>query len=125
MVIARGSEGTIKSVRQAKVAVYADGITTAKTDAKGTVFIEKASELESYARSEEDSMERNIKDIADSGVTLVVVVGTVHEMAMHFLERYKLMVVKTPSKFALRRVCQAITAEPLVRIAPPSPEHMS
>src|SRR5690606_24338731 len=108
----------------AKVAVYSDGITVAKTDAKGTVYIEKASELESYARTEEDAMERNIKDIADTGVSLVVVGGTVHEMAMHFLERYKLMVVKTPSKFELRRLCQVLKADPLVRMAPPTPDQM-
>ena len=122
MVITRGAEGTIKKVLKAKVACYADGITTAKTDAKGTVYIEKAAELEGYAKTEEDAMEAKIKEIADAGVTLVVVGGTVHEMAMHFLERYKIMIVKTPSKFELRRVCQAVKAEPLVRIAAPSPE---
>lgn len=60
-------------------------------------------------------MEEKVKEIADAGVTLVVSGGTVHEMAMHFLERYNIMVVKTPSKFELRRVCEAIHAQPLVR----------
>lgn len=124
MVITRGSEGTIKKVMNAKVAAYADGITTAKTDAKGTVYIEKADELEKYAKSEEDALEAKVKEIADAGVNLVVVGGTVHEMAMHFLEKYKIMVVKTPSKFELRRVCQAVRAEPLVRIAAPTPEQI-
>lgn len=56
------------------------GITTAKTDAKGTVFIETASELESYSLTEEQAMEQKIKDIADTGVNLLISGGTVHEM---------------------------------------------
>jgi len=34
------------------------------------------------------------------------------------------MAIKTSSKFELRRICQAIRAEPLIRIAPPTAEQI-
>lgn len=83
---------------------------------KGTVFIEKATDLENYAQTEEDNMEAKIKAIADAGVSLVVTGGTISEMAMHFFERYKIMVFKTSSKFELRRICIATNAHGLLSL---------
>jgi hypothetical protein len=57
-----------------------------------------------------------IKAIADAGVNVVVSGGTISDMALHFLERYKIMAVKTPSKFQLRRICKAVQATPIVKI---------
>jgi len=97
-----------------------------KTDTKGKVLIEKPSELESYSNSEEDAMERKVQGISNAGISLVVCGGTVSEMAMHFFERYKIMVVKTASKFELRRVCQATGATALLSmlLAAPAPEEL-
>jgi len=122
VVITKDTEGTIKSVQNSKVAVFPSNFDMEKTDSKHKVFIEKASELENYAKTEEDSMEAKVKAIADSGVRLVVVGGTVGEMAMHFFEKYKIMVLKVASKFELRRVCQACGASPLMRLGAPMPE---
>jgi len=124
LIVTRDSEGSIKTLEKAKVAVYAQGIDIEKTDTKGKVYIDKASELEDYAKSEELSIEKKIKAISDTGVNLVVSGGSVGEMAMHFLEKYKIMVVKTQSKFELRRVCQATNAQPIMRVGPPKPEEI-
>lgn len=121
-VAIRDVEGTIKSVKNAHVAVYQHGFDISKTDMKGTVFIEKASDLEEYSRTEEDNMEAKIKAIADSGVKLVITGGTINEMAMHFFERYQIMVFKTASKFELRRLCVATGAHGLLSLAPPNAE---
>jgi hypothetical protein len=83
------------------------GFEISKTDSKGTVLVEDASELESYNKTEELKMEEKVKAISEAGVGLVVCGGTISEMAMHFFERYKIMVVKTASKFELRRICFA------------------
>jgi len=37
-------------------------------------------------------------------------------MALHFLNRYQIMVIKVPSKFDLRRLCRATGATPLARM---------
>jgi len=43
---------------------------------------------------------------------------------LHFLEKYHIMVIKTQSKFELRRVCEATNAEPIMRMGAPTPEEM-
>eukprot|EP01126_Amoeba_proteus_P029308 TRINITY_DN288_c0_g1_i2.p1 TRINITY_DN288_c0_g1~~TRINITY_DN288_c0_g1_i2.p1 ORF type:complete len:441 (-),score=91.75 TRINITY_DN288_c0_g1_i2:667-1989(-) len=123
-VVNRDSEGTIKEVSQAKVAVFTHGFEVKKTDSKGTVLIESASELENYSFTEEDQMEEKVKAIANAGVKLVVCGGTISEMAMHFFERYKLMVVKTASKFELRRICFTTTAHGSMSLATPTEEEL-
>jgi len=106
------------------VAVYSQGIDTEKTDTKGKVYIEKSSDLEEYAKTEEASIEAKIKAIRDAGITIVVSGGNIGEMAMHFLEKYEIMVIKTQSKFELRRICQATNAQPIMRVGAPTPEEI-
>jgi T-complex protein 1 subunit theta len=57
-----------------------------------------------------------IKGIAEAGAKVVVSGGTVGDIAMHFLEKYKLMVVKSQSKVELKRLCKALGATALVRL---------
>lgn len=107
MVIKRDTEGSVKGVEDVKVAAYAQGVDTSTTDTKGTVLIKSAEELENYSKSEEAKLEEYIKGIADSGARVVVSGSAVGEMALHFLEKYGLMVIKMPSKFELQRFCRA------------------
>ena len=44
----------------------------------------------------------------------------VGELALHYLEKYKIMCMKCPSKFELRRVCRTTGANTLVRLEPPT-----
>jgi len=80
--------------------------------------------LLNYAKSEEKNMEDIISKVAETGVNVIVSGGAVSEMAMHFIERYKLMVVKCMSKFDLRRICKAIGATALARLGAPTPEEI-
>lgn len=57
-----------------------------------------------------------IKKISESGVKVIVSGSAIAEMALHFIERYQMMIVKVPSKFELRRLCQTVGATPLVRL---------
>jgi T-complex protein 1 subunit theta len=123
-VLARDTEGTIKHVKGAKVAIFSGGIDIAKTETKDTVLIKTADDLMNYNRSEEQAMEKIIKEISESGAKVVVAGSAIGEMALHFMERYKLMVVKVPSKFELRRICKAVGATPLVRLGKPTAEEL-
>jgi T-complex protein 1 subunit theta len=126
LVLRRDAEGTVKRVTDAKVAVYAQGIDTAGPETKGTVLIRSGEELEKYAQGEEDALEKCVKAVADAGVKLVVAGSSVGEMAMHFLEKYGIMVLRVPSKFDLRRVCRATGSVALVKLTaePPSAEEI-
>jgi T-complex protein 1 subunit theta len=115
-VVPRDAEGQIKHVTAAKVAVFAGGIDLAKTETKGTVLVKTAKELVEYSASEEQAMERAIKAVADAGVKIAVSGSSIGELAMHYMERYQIMVVKVLSKFDLRRLCTAIGASPMLNI---------
>jgi T-complex protein 1 subunit theta len=46
------------------------------------------------------------------------------EMAVHFLEKYKIMAIKIMSKFELKRIARAVGATPVVKLGTPSPEEL-
>lgn len=124
MVILRDTEGLVKKVTDAKVAVYACGLEASSTEAKGTVLIKSAEELLNYNKSEEKKMEEIIEGIASTGVKVVIANGSISEMALHFLDKFQIMVIKIQSKFDLRRICGAIGATAGVRLGPLTPEEM-
>lgn len=61
---------------------------------QGTVLIKNAEELMNFSKGEEDLMEAQVKSIADSGASVVVTGGKVADMALHYANKYKLMVVR-------------------------------
>lgn len=63
--------------------------------AQGTVLIHNAQELQDYSRSEEDKLAALIQGIADSGASVVAAGSSIGEMAMHFLEKHGIMVLRS------------------------------
>jgi len=120
MCLTRGVLGTITDAREAKIAVYGIPLDSAMTETKGTVLLKSAAELKAYSNSEEESLEAIIKAIADAGTKMIICGQAVGELALHFIEKYGMMVMKCPSKFELRRICRTTGAAPLVRMEPPS-----
>ncbi|RYY89061.1 hypothetical protein EON63_01420 [archaeon] len=55
---------------------------------------------------------------------MVIANGSISEMALHFLDKYQLMVIKITSKFDLRRICGAIGATASVKLGPLTPEEL-
>eukprot|EP01103_Thecamoeba_quadrilineata_P012180 TRINITY_DN3077_c0_g1_i1.p1 TRINITY_DN3077_c0_g1~~TRINITY_DN3077_c0_g1_i1.p1 ORF type:complete len:415 (+),score=84.59 TRINITY_DN3077_c0_g1_i1:144-1247(+) len=123
-VTAHDSEGTIKHIKNAKIVVFVAGIDVAKPETKPTVTLTTSKELLDYNKGEEKQMEDMIKAVAGTGVNVVVSGGPIGDIAMHFIERYKMMVVKIGSKFDLRRLCKATGATPLVRLGAPTAEEV-
>jgi len=124
-VIKGDSEGTIKSKINAKVAVFNGGIEDiVKTDSQSTILVKTPEDLRNYNISEEKLLEEKIKRLVDAGVDVVVAGGNIGELSMHFFEKYNIMVIRTQSKFDVRRICVATNARPLVRMDAPTPEEM-
>lgn len=123
-VAKRGLETSVTSVQDCKIAVYASGIEASSTEAKGTVVMKTAADLQAYNRSEEDKMKDIIAGIAAAGVKLVVSGGNISDMALHFLDKYGLACLRVGSKFELRRLCQAVGATALVRLGTPMADEM-
>lgn len=124
MVLKNDAVGSIKRVEKGKVAVFVQGVDTSATETKGTVLIHSAEQLENYAKSEEAKVEELIKAVADSGAKVIVSGGAVGDMALHFCERYKLMVLKISSKFELRRFCRTTGAVALLKLSQPNPDDL-
>jgi len=123
-VVQRDTEGSVKAVTDAKIAIFSCGIEATEAETKGTVVIKNAEQLKDYSKGEEASMETAIKSIADSGAKVVVAGGSISEIAAHFLEKYGLMSLRIASKFELRRLCRAVGATAMVRVGPPVPEEL-
>ncbi|KAG8709956.1 T-complex protein 1 subunit theta [Ceratobasidium sp. 394] len=122
MVFGREPEGVIKNAANAKVAVYTCGLDIAQTETKGTVLLRSAEEMLNFTRGEEQQMEKIFKEIADSGVQVIVAGAGVGELALHYLDRFSIAVIKVLSKFDLRRLCRVVGATPLARLGAPTAE---
>lgn len=123
-VAQRSVETILTSAANAKIAVFACGIEASSTEAKGTVLMKTAEDLKGYNKSEEVKIEEMIQGIKEAGVHVLVTGGNVSEMALHFINRYKLMCLRIGSKWELRRLCQATGATALVRLGAPTPDEM-
>jgi len=123
-VLTRDSEGTIKHVNDAKIVVFGTEVDLSATETKGNVLIKNAEELMNYSKSEEEAMEKVVQEISDTGVNVLVAQSVVSEMAMHFCERMKIMVIKCPSKFEIARICKLTGATSLARFGAPLPEEI-
>ncbi|KAL2094286.1 hypothetical protein ACEWY4_009005 [Coilia grayii] len=124
MVFKKEAEGDVTSVKEAKIAVFSCPFDCMVTETKGTVLIKNAEELRNFSRGEEDMMESHVKGIAETGVNVVVTGGKVADMALHYANKYNLMVVRLNSKWDLRRLCKTVGAIALPRLTSPTPEEM-
>merc|ERR1719230_1902134 len=120
MCMTRGVLTTITSAEDVKVAVYGIPLDSVTTETKGTVLLKSADELKAYSNSEEESLEKVIKAIADAGTKVIICGQAIGELALHFIEKYGMMAIKCPSKFELRRLCRTTGANNLVRLEPPT-----
>jgi T-complex protein 1 subunit theta len=124
MVFGREPDGQIKKARKAKVGVFSCPIDISQTETKGTVLLKNAQEMLDFTKGEEERLESIIKELYDSGLRVVVAGSTVGELALHYLNRFNILVVKILSKFELRRLCRVVGATPLARLGAPMPDEM-
>ncbi|KAL1635097.1 T-complex protein 1 subunit theta [Neofusicoccum ribis] len=124
MVFGREPDGNIKKASKAKVAVFTCSIDISQTETKGTVLLHNAKEMLDFTKGEESQVETMIKELHDSGVRVVVAGSTVGELALHYLNRFGILVIKVLSKFELRRLCRVVGATPLARFGAPMPDEM-
>ena len=124
MVFGREPDGTVKKATKAKVGVFSCPIDISQTETKGTVLLKNSKELYDFSKGEEAQMEAAIKELHDSGLRVVVAGSTIGELAMHYLNRAGILVIKVLSKFELRRLCRVVGATPLARLGAPMPDEM-
>jgi len=116
VVIPYDTHGDVKELVDAKIAVFTCSIGVSESETKGTVLIHNAEELMNFSKSEEKEVEDLVKQIKESGVDCIITNQSIDDMAKHFIEKYKMMVIRIGSKFELRRLCRAVNARPLVAL---------
>ncbi|XP_028582823.2 T-complex protein 1 subunit theta isoform X1 [Podarcis muralis] len=124
MVFKKETEGDVTSVKDAKIAVYSCPFDGMITETKGTVLIKNAAELTNFSRGEENLLELQVKSIADTGVNVVVTGGKVADIALHYANKYNIMLLRLNSKWDLRRLCKTVGATALPRLTPPNLEEI-
>ncbi|KAI0431486.1 T-complex protein 1 subunit theta [Xylaria sp. FL1042] len=122
MVFPKEPDGSIKKAKKARVGVFSCPIDISQTETKGTVLLHNAKEMMEFSKGEEEQLETAIKELHDAGIRVVIAGSTVGELALHYLNRYDILVIKILSKFELRRICRVVGATPLARLGAPMPE---
>jgi len=122
MVFRRTVEGSVSSQEKAKIAVYSCPFDISTTETKGTVLIKTADELANFSRGEECKMEATVQALSELGVNVVAAGGKIGDLALHYLNKYKIMAVRIQSKWDLRRLCKTVGATILPKLAPPTKE---
>ena len=122
VVCPRDTLGNEKKKLKAKVAVYGIGIENAGPETSGTVLLKNANELLNFTKGEEARMEEFVKSLVAAGVDAIITGGNVQDIALHFLNKYRILVIKCTSKYELKRLCETLGATALNRMGPPLPE---
>lgn len=60
--------------------------------------------------------EKIVKSIADTGANMIIAGGSVSELILHYVEKYRMMIVKVQSKFELKRLCKVYSNVYLYRL---------
>jgi chaperonin GroEL (HSP60 family) len=126
----------IKHATAAKIAVSTCALDIAQTEMEGTALIKNADKTTSgkevrlaevrvffaYRGQRADIHIQIIKEIAASGIKVIIANASISDLALHHLNSHSIAVLKVPSKFELRRLCRVVNAIPLNRMGAPTPE---
>lgn len=121
-LVKRNAEGSIDRMVRPRIAVYSCPLDTMQAETKGTVLIQNAQELLNYSKGEEDLAEAFVAKLVNANINVVVSGGSISDIVLHFLDKYKIMAVKILSKFELRRVARAVRATILSELKAPTPD---
>lgn len=116
MVLAREPKTAVRSLTDCKVCVLANALEHSTTEGTGNVLINTTEQLLSFSKSEEDEMEQIIKSYSDAGVKALIVGGHIAPLALHYLDKYNILAVATPSKFDIKRFCRSLKVPALQRL---------
>ena len=68
--------------------------------------------------------EKFVQKLVNAKVNVVVSGGSISDIVLHFLDKYKIMTVRIMSKFELRRIARAIRATILSKLEAPTPDEI-
>lgn len=114
-------KGTVDRMEKCVIAVYACEVQNEETETKGTVLLESAEELVSLSASAEHRMEEKIKALKAAGVNVIVAQMNIHDLAVHYCNKYGILCIKIGSKYEIRRFAKSVNAQLLMTFRVPEP----
>ncbi|KAH0792891.1 T-complex protein 1 subunit theta isoform X2 [Histomonas meleagridis] len=123
-VVQREVMGTIRRMENCNIAVYSTSFDLPESDTKMQTIFTNGEEMTKFNLSKEQRMNEIVSSIAEKGINVVVCQSKITELAMHYLEQHKIMALQLPSNWDIRRLCRAVRAIPLLRIAPPTEDEI-
>merc|ERR1712226_274549 len=124
MMFKRLIESDITQVDNAVIATFSCPLDNMTTETKGTVLLKSAQELMDFSKGEETMLEQTIASIAAQGVNVIVTGGKVADMALHFCNKYSILVLRLMSKWDLRRLCKTVGSVCLPKLGAPNKEEL-
>ena len=124
LVVPRDCLGVQKRKTSAKVAVFSIPLEMTNTETGGNVLITNAKDLVNYTKGEEAKMEEFVRSLSDAGVQVVISGGAVQDIALHFLNKFGILVLRCTSKFEIKRLAQTLGATQMVRLGAPLQEEL-
>jgi T-complex protein 1 subunit theta len=124
MALVGNRSGGATGKQKARVAIFGVGLEMSGTETKGTVLLNSAEELLNYSKTEEAKMEEFANSLVEAKIDVVIAMGAIQDIAVHYLNKHKIMFIKVTSKFELKRLAKALNAIPLVRLGKPLPEEI-
>lgn len=101
----REPEGTIKELSETSVGIFNCPLDINRTELKGTVLFHGHSDILNFSKDET----LRIKEFVDSlNVNVLVIMGTVNDMFLEFVDKRNIMVLRVFSKFDLKRICDCV-----------------
>ncbi|XP_075711646.1 T-complex protein 1 subunit theta-like isoform X2 [Rhinoderma darwinii] len=105
--------GNIRTVDNARLALYMCPFGERRTIAPGTARIQRAEELEELNASKERVEEQRVAALCHAEVTVVAVAGPMSELALHFCNRARILVAKLERRSQVRQLVLATGAQVL------------
>lgn len=124
MVVLRDTHGVVKKKENCNAIVLNCGLEAHVMETKGTVLLHNAKELMNFTKGEEDQMENLIKCVKEAGVDVIVVNGSVSDIALHFCDVNDILVLKVVSKFDTLRICKLLCINPMIRLEKPADDNI-
>jgi len=72
-----------------------------------------------FSNNEEVEVEKQVRELSEAGVNVVVGAGKFGDLYVHYLNKYNIMGVRLVSKFDLRRLCRMLGAPAQANICVP------
>ncbi|CAL5992780.1 TCP-1_chaperonin subunit theta [Hexamita inflata] len=111
LVVPVQPRGIVQKMENCKIVVFSCPVELRETETKGTILLDNADELQKLSKNEEKTYEELILSYKNQGINVLVSQMNIHELALHYCNKYGIMVIKISSKYETRRFAISVGAE--------------